>query len=291
MDPAPGRSRKRIPRLVWIVPVLALGATTVWWLARGPNHIEETKRRVAEQRAAAAAAAAALSAALAQVAGEPNPVAYVEARAGKEDPATVTELIQAYTAWASRTDALEARRMVVKRFLGHGNLKIGLEALLNAVAGDSTPRNQDPMWTDLVQGVAGMWDAVTISYGRDMVILENRPKPKDLLLESLANTRPDKIGDEQKNLLAADLIDLYHSASRDQKPALDRALTAMAGSDVVEALNGRGINEGSPPLKTFQKTQQELEAGKAQYKKVIEEIAKEDREAKEANAREAAKRN
>jgi hypothetical protein len=168
-------------------------------------------------------------------------------------------------------------------------MKMGMEALLKAVALDTTPRRQDPLWPDLVGGVAGMWNAVTIAWGRDVVHTESNPKTKDLLMESLAGVDPKKIGPEQQTLLVADLIDLYPYAAPDQKPALEKALAAMAGQDVVEILGRRGINQGSTPIAAIQKINQELETGRTQYKKVLERIEKEEREAQEANAREAAK--
>ena len=113
-------------------------------------------------------------------------MAYVQARAGKEDTTTLAELINAYAAWASRGDALEARRLIVKQLLENSNMKIGMEALLKAVALDGTPRKQDPMWRDLVEGVGRQWDAVTIAWGRDLVHTETNAKTKDLLMESLA---------------------------------------------------------------------------------------------------------
>ena len=67
------------------------------------------------------------------------------------------------------------------------------------------------------------------------------------------------------------------------------AIAAMAGPDVVEILNGRGINEGAVQLASIQKIDQEVQSSRAQYKKVLEQIEKEEREAQETNAREAAK--
>ena len=85
MEKAPGRLPKRRSRLVWIVPgvlVLALGATAVWRVARGPrSDLDPARQRAAE----AAAARGALADLLAKVRVEPDPMAYVQARAGKED--------------------------------------------------------------------------------------------------------------------------------------------------------------------------------------------------------------
>ncbi len=290
MEETPGRSWRRFARRVWIVPgvaVLALGAVTVWWLARGPVSSEkEIRKRVVAERAARSAAFADL---LARLRDEPDPMAFVQARAGRDDSEAMTDLIQAYAAWASRGDALDARRAIVKRFLEGQDLKGGVAALLKAVALDGTPRRQDPMWRDLVTGVAGLWNAMTIAWGRDLVHIETDPKTKDLLLESLAQVSPQKIGVEQQNLLVTDLIDLYPTATADQKPALNAAIAALAGPDVVEILNRRGINEGAVQLASFQKVTQEVESSRARYKKVLEQIEKEEREAQETNAREAAK--
>jgi malate/lactate dehydrogenase len=49
-------------------------------------------------------------------------------------------------------------------------------------------------------------------------------------------------------LLASDLIDLYPNLSADQRPTVDRGLAALAGSDVVEIMAGRGLSEGSANL-------------------------------------------
>ena len=291
MNDLPGRSFgwRRFARPVWIVPgvsVLALGAITIWWLARGPVAEKEVRKRSVAEAAARSAAFADL---LAGLRAEPDPTAFVEARAGRDDSQAVSDLIQAYAAWASRGDALDARRAIVKRFLEGQDLKAGVAALFKAVALDTTPRRQDPMWRDLVTGVSGLWNAMTIAWGRDLVHIETDPKTKDLLLESLAQVSPKTIGAEQQNLLVTDLIDLYPTAAADQKVALNAAIAAMAGPDVVEILNRRGINEGSVQIASIQKIDQEVQSSRAQYRKVLEQIEKEEREAQETNAREAAK--
>jgi len=291
MNDLPGRSFgwRRFARPVWIVPgvsVLALGAITIWWLARGPVAEKDVRKRTVAEAAARSAAFADL---LAGLRAEPDPTAFVEARAGRDDSQAVSDLIQAYAAWASRGDALDARRAIVKRFLEGQDVKAGVAALFKAVALDTTPRRQDPMWRDLVTGVSGLWNAMTIAWGRDLVHIETDPKTKDLLLESLAQVSPKKIGAEQQNLLVTDLIDLYPTAAADQKPALNAAIAAMAGPDVVEILNRRGINEGSVQIASIQKIDQEVQSSRAQYRKVLEQIEKEEREAQETNAREAAK--
>jgi len=289
MQQAPGRSAKRPRRFVWIVPVTAVtaigAAGVVFVLSRAPH--PESRART---RAAAAARGPAAAADLfAQLLGEPDPTAFVQSRAGKEDAATIAELVQAYAAWAPRGETLEARRQIVKQLLENSNRQVGLEALLRAVALDATPRQGDPLWRDLVQKVSSLWDRVTVASGRDLLQTETNPRAKELLLESLANASAERIGPEQKDLLVTDLIDMYPFAAADQKPALDKALAAMAGPDVVEILAHRGINEGSTPLASIQAINQEIEANRTKYRKVLQQIEDEDREAQQTNAREAAK--
>ena len=146
------------------------------------------------------------------------------------------------------------------------------------------------MWRELVDGVGQQWNAVSYPAGRDLVHTVTNPKAKDLLLESLASVPAGKLTPDQQNGLVTDLIDLYPDATPDQKVALDRALTAMAGPDVVQIMHGQGIKEGSPPLAAIEKINQEVESSRSRYKKVLEQIEKDEREAKETNAREASKK-
>src|SRR5262245_57679659 len=139
MKSATGRSWRGSLRAAWIVPgvvVAVVGAAVCVRLARRPVSAPELQRQAAAQAATRPAAVAELLARLRQ---EPDPMAFVQARIGRDDSDALTDLIQAYAAWASRGDALEARRAIVKGFLDNQNLKVGLEALLKAVALDETP--------------------------------------------------------------------------------------------------------------------------------------------------------
>lgn len=244
---SPGRFASMGPRK-WVVPGLAVvAAGVVWWAVRPPPPGPDTGRKATETAAAAAR-------------GTMDPASYVTARADTQNSANLNELIVAYGVWASRSDATEARKSIVKALLSHGNLQVGLEALLTAVESDQTPREKDPMWPELVAKVGSVWDAVTFRYGRDLAQLESRPKPKDLVIESLAAVRPERLADDQKPLLASDFIDMYATLKQDQKPAVDRAMAALAGKDVVEIMAGRGLTEGSKQLELVVERDRTLEA-------------------------------
>jgi len=219
------RSRGGFLRPFWLVTiVVALGASALGWrIGRGP--------RGDRDRAADAVAKAA------------DPATFVSERAGKTDPETVKELVHAYETWAPRPDTLEARQGALKALLAQPSVKVALESVMSAVDADPTPREMDPMWPDLVKGVASLWDAVTFIFGRDQIYLETRAKPHDLMVASMAEVAQSGISRltaDQRMQLASDLIDLYPGLKPAEKPAVERALDALVGSDVVEILNGRG---------------------------------------------------
>jgi hypothetical protein len=189
-----------------------------------------------------------------------DPMAFVQARADTASSSNLNELVQAYGQWSSRSDALPARRAIVGTLLGHASLEVGLHLLLTAVEGDPTAREQDPMWTTLVQQVAARWDAGSLSHGRDLLQLETRPRARDLLLESLAHARPEKLTPRQRPLLASDFIDLFADLRPDQKPMVNRALHLFAGSDVVEILSGRGLAGGGRSLKVTAERRRTLDS-------------------------------
>jgi hypothetical protein len=185
----------------------------------------------------------------------------VAALAGRHDPGATAELVSAYATLARVPGAEEARKEVVHDLLTHPSLTVGLQALLAAVAADPTARRQDPMWPHLVRSVGAVWDAVTVAHGRDLLFLETRPKPRDLLLESLTEIAPRSLTDEQRAGLVSDLIDLYPSLTAEQRPAVDRALIALGSSDLVEILGRRGLGDGSS-LKAALEEQRALEASR-----------------------------
>jgi len=226
--------------------VVTLGAAaTFWWRsARGPTATRD--RAPAPGRSGAAGRTL-------------DPDSYVRARAAFSNSTDLGELVQAYDEWVSRPDALDARRAIVRALVGREPLAVGLESLLAAVDADRTPRQRDPLWGDLVAAVAERWDASTLPYGRDLVHIEARPKPRDLVLESLAHARLERLAPEQRPLLASDFIDLYATLAPDQKPAFTAALGSLAGNDVVEILAGRGLTEGSTRLKVASEREQALE--------------------------------
>jgi hypothetical protein len=203
--------------------VVALGASAIYWrFGRGPRHVRDGGGSA--------------------VAGVADPDSYVAARIGHEDPNSVKDLIEAYGKWAPRPETLEARKAAMHALLTQPSVKVAVESVMRAVEEDPTPRAMDPMYPYLVDGLASLWDGVTFQFGRDRMFIETREKPHDLLVSSMAKvaeTSSNKLGVDQKTMLASDFIDMYPKLKPEQRPEVDKALTALAGPDIVDILNGR----------------------------------------------------
>jgi len=163
--------------------------------------------------------------------------------AGRQDPAAASELIDLYGKLASNPSALDVRKAAFHALLSQSDVRVGLAAALTAIAADPAPRAQDPMWPYVVQEIGGQWNGVTIQHGRDLALIEERPKARDVLIESLAQVPPGRLSETQRASLAADLIDLYPRLRAEQRPAVDRELVALGGTDLVEILGRRGLAE------------------------------------------------
>lgn len=161
----------------------------------------------------------------------------------RRDSVAFSELIKTYGQLANDPGAVPARKEIVKTFLAHPDREVGLGALLKAVDGDQTPRTQDPMWPYLVQSVGQLWDGNSVSRGRDLVLLESREKPKDMLIESLTQVRPETLSAEERARLISDLIDIYPKLRPEQRPSVDQALTSLGSSDLVEIMGRRGLSD------------------------------------------------
>lgn len=188
-----------------------------------------------------------------------DPVGYVTLRSDVNDATNLNDLVVAYGAWARRPEAVAARKAIAHALLGHKDARAGVAALLTAVDSDQTPRTADPLWDSLAGQLAGIWNARTFDHGRDLIQLEERGKPRALLLESLARLDPEKLTAQQKPLLASDFIDLYPSLAADQKPLVDKALAALSSRDVVDILAGRGLSPGSTELELGRRRQHSLD--------------------------------
>jgi len=212
---------------------LVLGGTGVWWFmlgreraktARAHDHIDpnaaERDGRVLE---------------VLNAAREPG----VEAN---------RRLVELYAKWANDPNAVHARRSALTLLFAEESLPLRLKGVLEAVAADSTPPDEDPLWQDIVNKLAEQWTPETFDKARDLMLMEERDRVRRALAESFTElTDSDRFASltpEQRQALINDLIDVYPSVDAREKKRIESTLRKIAGNDVADVLAGRGIKDG-----------------------------------------------
>lgn len=160
--------------------------------------------------------------------------------------ARMQEVAELYAAWASDTSALPARRLALSTLFEQPSLGAKLKGVLDAVAADPTPPANDPLWPQIVEQLADVWTVDTFDRGRDLMLLETRPRAQQALVASFIrmsqNERGASLSEQQRLALASDFVDVYSGADPAQKAELDQALRLLAGDDVVDILHGRSAD-------------------------------------------------
>src|SRR5262249_24312148 len=103
----------------------------------------------------------------------------IERLVARQDPAAANELIELYGKLASDLGALEARKAAFHALLGQPDVRVGLAAAMTALAADPAFWVQDPMWPYAVKEIGQLWNGLTIQHGRDLVMIEERPKTQN----------------------------------------------------------------------------------------------------------------
>lgn len=158
------------------------------------------------------------------------------------------KLVSAYSEWAGDPSALAARKLALASLLAEPALGQKLEQVLEAVEGDPTPPEEDPLWGYLVEELSALWTSETFGRGRDLMLMENRPRARRALVASFielsTSERARDFGDAIRYDLSADLVDLHSQVDPSQKGDVERALRALSGTDVADILNGRALAPG-----------------------------------------------
>jgi hypothetical protein len=143
-------------------------------------------------------------------------------------------------------------------------LPLRLKGLLEAVVADQTPPEHDPLWPEIVQDLMEQWTPETFDKGRDLMLMEERPRARRALVESFTELAESddalNLTEAQRQALINDLIDSYPSADPQQKSQIVAALRKIADDDVADLLSGRGVHDGHK-LKIVEKYERELASG------------------------------
>ena len=177
-----------------------------------------------------------------QAGGDPQTSAVLQLRQ-QGGAARMQQIAELYGAWAANTNALAARQLALGTLFDQPSLGQKLQGVLDAIVADPTPPSKDPLWPLVVDQLAGLWTAETFDRGRDLMLMETRPRAQRALVASFIrmsqSERGAELGEQQRLALASDFVDVYSNADGEQKAELDRALRLLAGDDVVDILRGR----------------------------------------------------
>jgi len=239
-------SRKAL-RFAWLVIPVALGAGTLYWVL-APGLFEPGR----EARTTSSKDAPIKGPRVNEALG------LLRDSSGQGSLA----LIDAYRDWASDPQAVGARRLLLGGLFKEQNVPTKLSSVLAAIEADPTPAEQDPLWEYLVSGLSDTWEGETATKGMDLMFAETRPRARRALIASfahLANSeRWKELTPEQGQKLTNYFMELHKGLPKGLKSEVEQALQKVAGKDVVEILNGRGLGENDQVLdseRAYQKAQ------------------------------------
>jgi hypothetical protein len=120
------------------------------------------------------------------------------------------------------------------------------------------------MWPELVNRLAQQWTDEVFDKGRDLMLMEKRPRARRALIASFAelagSEHGEQLGQEQAQALLSDLIDLHGQADPDQRPQIQEAVRKLGGNDPADLLAGHDLN-GKRKLELQAEYEKNLQAG------------------------------
>jgi len=215
-------SRSRLP--VWLLLVIVGASAGVWALA------SKVKRHKADPGSEATQSAAETPAA--------------PARSSAEMDLSQLRRALEVLARAHADPAGPERRGALNDLLAQGDSPSRLTMLLEAAAADPTQPDKDPLWSDLVRGLSGIFQGETINSGMDLMFIESRPRARDAVVSSfakLALERSDELTPAQRQKLTEYFIDLHNKLPALQQHEVEAAARKIAGDDVADLMQGKGM--------------------------------------------------
>jgi hypothetical protein len=166
----------------------------------------------------------------------------------KDDPKSWDELVALYGRLAGDPNALAARASALNALFAEPALPLRLKRVLDAIEADPTPASQDPLWSEIVHGLAQQWSGPVFDKGRDLMLLEKRQRAQRALVASftelVGSPNAADLSQEQSQGLLADLIDLHARADAEQRPHIEQAVRRLGGNDPADLLAGQGLGKG-----------------------------------------------
>jgi hypothetical protein len=247
---------RRVPRIVWFVVPVLLGVGALSGVLALRSHQQQPAARTGAKQAPAS-----------ELSGARVPEA-IELARGKNP----TKVVDAYAAWASDAEAVQARKYLLGSLFQEENLPKKLTWVLAAIEADSTPPEQDALWSYLTESLAELWQGETATSAMDLVIAEERPRARRALISSFAqlvqSERLNELSAEQRQVLTETLIDIAPQVPPGQKSEVEASLRKLGGNDLADIVAGKGLTGQDGHVleseRAYQKSLEETSAAVAQ---------------------------
>jgi hypothetical protein len=173
-----------------------------------------------------------------------------------------TKLVDLYGELAGDSTASGVRELALNALFAERAVALRLKRVLEAVVSDPTPPEQDPHWPGIVERLAEQWTPETFDKGRDLMLMEQRPRAQRALAASFVelSESAEGLSEAQRQALLTDLIDLYPKADPAQKPEIERGVRNLGGDDPADLLTGYGLKPGEK-LKLQAQNEEQLARG------------------------------
>jgi hypothetical protein len=230
---------------VVLMSVLALGGATAWWATRGgkgpevPTNVREVNK-VKERH-------------------DLTKQEFVAALAKQGTQEATDELVKSYVNWSSAKETMNAREDILDALYKIESVPRRLKAVIDAIAGDPTPPDRDPLWGKAVDRMARTLaaDPSRLQQEQDLMLMEKRERAQQFLTTSMSQfaqsspgtpSEPVKnMSEDRRSALCQDLIDAYFkSGNESYRRELVGGVEATCGHDaaVVLTKTANGIQPG-----------------------------------------------
>jgi hypothetical protein len=158
-------------------------------------------------------------------------------------------MVRQYQQWAGQADKLDARENILNALLTTGDARRGLKLVLEAINGDPTEIDDDPMLDVAADKLRRLWREPEIyRYGRDLMLVQPADKGRVVLAQSLVahmRTVPDSEDhDAQAHAwLTNDLVDAYYQSGAQARAHIVGSARALGAEDAANLMTGAKVSD------------------------------------------------
>jgi hypothetical protein len=158
-------------------------------------------------------------------------------------------MVRQYQQWAGQVDKLDAREKILDALLAAGDAQRGLKLVLEAINGDPTAIDDDPMLDVAADKLRPLWREPAIyRYGRDLMLVQPADKGRVVLAQSLVahmRTVPESEDHEAQAhaWLTNDLVDAYYQSGAQARARIVGSARALGADDAAKLMTGAKVSD------------------------------------------------